>query len=142
MLVPPLPPKEDDGDSGGGSWQFGAADEDADAPAAVPLRPPLACAQQQPAPAVSFEDVAVRAQRDHAAMHSKLLAIHARLVEAAPLATKDAIEFFEDVQRKPENKQQLKATCSACGKVVSSDTASLLDSDSEGEGDLPLLEQQ
>ena len=49
MLVPPLPPEEDEGDSGGGSWQFGA-DEDADAqPAAVPLRPPLACAQQQPA---------------------------------------------------------------------------------------------
>ena len=126
MLVPPLPPEEDDdGDSGGGSWQF-SADEDADAPAAVPLRPPLACAQQQPAPAVSFEDVTVvRAQRDHAAMHSKLIAIHARILAAAPFATKDAIEFFEDVQRKPENKQQLKATCSACGKVVSS-TASLL----------------
>ena len=59
-------------------------------------------------------------------MHSKLLAIHARIVAAAPLAAKDVLEFFEDVQRKPENKQQLKATCSACGKVVSSTASSRL----------------
>ena len=121
MLVPPLP-VEDDGDS---SWQFGA-DEDADAPAAVPLPPPLACAQQQPAPAVTFEAVAVRAQRDHAAMHNKLLSIHAGIVAAAPLATKDAIAFFEDVHRQPANKQQLKGTCCACGKVISSTASSRL----------------
>ena len=58
-----------------------------------------------------------------AALHAKLLAIHADAVserQGWKLEAKDAMKFYKDVQRKPDNKQQVKANCMACGKLVSS----------------------
>ena len=39
---------------------------------------------------------------------------------AAPLIPKDAVQFYDGVVRKPDNKQQIKGNCMACGKSVSS----------------------
>ena len=87
--------------------------------AAVPLP---AQQQRQPQP-VTFGAVADQGRKDVASLHTKLLAIHADAVSERrnwKLESKDAIKFYKDVQRKPENKQQVKANCMACGKLVSS----------------------
>lgn len=54
------------------------------------------------------------------ALHTKLMAIHSGIVAQAPMVAKDALQFYERVERKSDNKQQIKGHCLACGKMVTS----------------------
>ena len=114
MLVAPGD-SDSDGDGGGAADSVIAGEADA---AELPAAVPRAGEQQQQRQPPTIGQFAARAQRDHAELHAKLMATHARIVAVAPLHNKDAIEFFEDVERKPDNKQQLKGSCMACGKVT------------------------
>ena len=122
MLVAPGD-SDSDGDGGGAADSVIAGEADA---AQLPAAVPLAGEQQQQRQPPTFGQFSARAQRDHAELHAKLMATHARIVAVAPLNNKDAIEFFEDVERKPDNKQQLKGSCMACGKRVTSTASSRL----------------
>ena len=102
------------------SWAGVMAEVAAEEAAELPAAAPLAREQQQPQRQPSFQDLAARALLDQSAMHSKLMALHAGIVAAAPLIPKDAVQFYDGVVRKPDNKQQIKGNCMACGKSVSS----------------------
>ena len=65
--------------------------------------------------------VAARTRQDAMALHIKLMAIHSGIVAQAQLVAKDAIQFYEKVERKSDNKQEIiKGQCLACGKMVTS----------------------
>ena len=125
MLIHPAQDDSDDGEGAGSSSllaEAGAGDA-AELPAALPLAREQQQPQRQPP---TFRQVAARAVHEHAAMHTKLMAVHAGVVAEAQLAAKDAIQFFENIERKPSNRQQLKGLCMACGKSVSSTASTRL----------------
>ena len=124
-----LRPHDDDWGDGDGCAGGDAADplvageDTAELPVAVPLEQQQQRRQQQP---VTFGQATERAQHDAAALHGKLMAIHQRMVAAGPLSTSGAIAFFDNVERKADNKQQLKGDCIACGKKVASTASTRL----------------
>ena len=125
MLIHPAQDDSDNGEGAGSSSllaEAGAGDA-AELPAALPLAREQQQPQRQPP---TFRQVAARAVHEHAAMHTKLMAVHAGVVAEAQLAAKDAIQFFENIERKPSNRQQLKGLCMACGKSVSSTASTRL----------------
>ena len=122
MLMPP--PGDGAGALASGAGSSAAAATDAVDAAELPDAMPLHGGQQpqpspQPQPQVSYDQVADRVRHDHAVVHAKMLSIHAEYV-AQGLDLKHGIKFLVDVQRKDENKQQLKGRCMACGKVITS----------------------
>ena len=120
-----LRPHDDDdwGDGDGCAGGDAAPLVAAELPVAVPLEQQQQRRQQQP---VTFGQATERAQHDAAALHGKLMAIHQRMVAAGPLSTSGAIAFFDNVERKADNKQQLKGDCIACGKKVASTASTRL----------------
>ena len=110
---------DEDMDDAGGPAD--AAQDATELPEAAPRN-----GQQQRQHPVAFGNIGERAQRGVAAMHSQLLAIFAECGGATKLRSQDAVKFFMDVERKEDNKQQLKGTCKACGKSVTSTGSSRL----------------
>ena len=67
---------------------------------------------------VSFGMITERSRQDVAAMREQLLTILAeQLQSGVALETKHAVNFFSNVERKPNNLQQQKGHCMACGKA-------------------------
>ena len=83
--------------------------------------------QRQPGITSSFganSSTAARHDQERDELQRRLMAIHDRIADAAQLQGRDAVEFFDNVSRKDDNKQQMKGRCKACGKAISS-TASV-----------------
>ena len=116
---------DDDGGLTEGLLPGAAAEMDAGRlPEAMPLHGEQQQEQQQP---VSFGDLTARAQQAHATLHDRMTNILHRLTEREQrLETKSAIEFFQSVERQPQNRQQIKGLCIACGKLVTSTGSSRL----------------
>ena len=85
----------------------------------LPSAAPLPGEQRERQP-VDIGRVAARTRQDAMALHIKLMAIHSGIVAQAPMVAKDAIKFYDRVQRKSDNKQQITGHCLACGKMVTS----------------------
>ena len=119
-----LVPGDGAGSLASGAGRSAAAATDAADAAELPDAMPLHGGQQpqpspQPQPQVSYDQVAARVRNDHAVVHAKMLSIHAESM-ARGLDLKHGIKFLVDVERKDENKQQLKGRCMACGKAITS----------------------
>ena len=115
-----LPPGGDD-DDGAGSPAAGlgpgtAEPDSRELAIAVPRRPTNEAQERPP----TFGSAVQRASHDGAALNAKLLAVHARIVAVSALTNKDAVSFFDGVERKESNSQQLKGSCMACGKMLTS----------------------
>ena len=121
MLRPPSP------DSPGGLLEDDGPPLAAEADAQQAAAPRPGVWQRQPGIMSSLDansSTAARHDQERAELQRRLMAIHDRIVDAAQLQGRDAVEFFDDVARKDDNKQQMKGRCKACGKAVSS-TASV-----------------
>ena len=107
---------EDDGCDDGGPAV--AAPDGAVLHEAVPLQQRQ---QSVSSVSVSFGMITERSRQDIAAMREQLLTILAeQLQSGVALETKHAVNFFSNVERKPNNPQQQKGHCMACGKAVTS----------------------